>query len=432
VRMSATCFRFLLAAVTLATLGQAHEEHPPYRATNMELVGHAATGTTLADVWVHRSYVYLGSRACGEGVSIIDARVPEHPLVLGRLPADSQSTYEDVVVISVSTPQFQGDLLAVGVQPCSAQGNKRGVHLWDVSDPAKPVELAFHVTGQRGAVHELDARQVGDKVLLFLAVPFSERYNEGGDFRIVDATDPRKPLQLSDWGVYSRLGLVDANLRVLGRPVVYCHSVKVSEDGRYAFLSYWDAGYITLDIANPAAPVFLSRVEYRMPDEGNAHSVFPVMGRNLLLAADEDYLIGGIQVTLESPQQATLVASELPFARPGCSVEAKELEVVLAGQGAVARCRTSMARSPPSSRAAPAVITTGHWQRNMLGRQAFSSPARTALPRSQAVSRRLPSTAHSSPRPTTTGCDPRKSFEHASRPRSMTRGGICASSTSPT
>ena len=331
--MGTTRFRPLLAVLAMVTAGEAHEDRPPYRATNVEVVGHTATGTTLSDVWVHRSYVYLGSRTCGDGVSIVDARVPEHPLVLGRLPADSQSTYEDVVVISVRTPHFQGDLLAVGVQPCSPQGAKRGVHLWDVSDPAKPEELAFYVTGQRSAVHELDARQIGEKALLFLAVPYSERFNEGGDFRIVDATDPRRPVQLSNWGVYSKLGLVDANLRVLGRPVVYCHSVKVSEDGRYAFLSYWDAGYIALDISNPAEPVFLSRIEYRMPEEGNAHSTFPVMHRNLLFAADEDYLIGGIQVTIETPQPAALAASELPFAKPGCSLESNEFEVVPAGQG---------------------------------------------------------------------------------------------------
>ena len=77
-------------------------------------------------------------------------------------------------------------------------------------------------------------------------------------------------MQVSDWGVYSRLNLNDRDLRVLSRPVVYCHSVSVSVDGRYAFLSYWDAGYITLDIADPANPVFLSRTEYQADDEGNA------------------------------------------------------------------------------------------------------------------------------------------------------------------
>jgi hypothetical protein len=207
------------------------------------------------------------------------------------------------------------------------------VHLWDLTDPANPVELAFFETGKRASVHELSARQVGERVFLYLATPYSELYNEGGDFRILDATDPRQPVQVSDWGVYSRLNLNDRDLRVLSRSVVYCHSVSASDDGRYAFLSYWDAGYITLDIADPANPVFLSRTEYQADDEGNAHSVFPVMNRSLLLAADEDYIIGGARVEILTPERSLLNNAELPFAKPACSMQQSEAELVFAGQG---------------------------------------------------------------------------------------------------
>jgi hypothetical protein len=251
--------RLLLAACTPLLISAADSsDDPHFHASNMELVGHVRTGTVAADLWVHRAHAYVGSRACGEGVSVIDVNAPAEGRLLGRLPADRNSTYEDVVVISVETAEFRGDLLAAGVQPCSASGTKRGVHLWDVTNPADPVELAFFETGRRGSVHELSARQVGERVFLYLAVPFSERYGEGGDFRIVDATDPRQPRQVADWGVYSGLKLKDADLRVLGSPVVYCHSVAVSEDGRYAFLSYWDAGYVTLDISDPGTPRFVS------------------------------------------------------------------------------------------------------------------------------------------------------------------------------
>jgi hypothetical protein len=145
----------------------------------MDFVAHVPTGTVAADIWVHRGHAYLGSRACGEGVSIVDVRVPVESRLLGRVPADRQSRYEDVVVITVETAQFRGDLLAVGGQPCSANSTKRGVHLWDITNPRDPVELAFFETGQRGAVHELSALQVGERVFLYLAVPFSERFGEG-------------------------------------------------------------------------------------------------------------------------------------------------------------------------------------------------------------------------------------------------------------
>ena len=54
-------------------------------------------------------------------------------------------------------------------------------------------------------------------------------------------------------------------------PRDYAHSARASADGQRAYVSYWDAGVIILDISDPAEP----RVEGRVIDrsfDGNFHS----------------------------------------------------------------------------------------------------------------------------------------------------------------
>lgn len=55
------------------------------------------------------------------------------------------------------------------------------------------------------------------------------------------------------------------------------------------------------------------------------------MSRNLLLAADEDYSIGGLEIS--TPEQSLVGASELPFTRPTGTIQTREYEIVLAGDG---------------------------------------------------------------------------------------------------
>ncbi|MEJ7606450.1 MAG: hypothetical protein WKF37_09310, partial [Bryobacteraceae bacterium] len=73
-----------------------------------------------------------------------------------------------------------------------------GVDFWDVTNPGQPRRLSFLSTG--GGVHELSMFQRGDRVYALLAVPFSEVAGLGGDLRIIDVTDPERPVSVVDWG----------------------------------------------------------------------------------------------------------------------------------------------------------------------------------------------------------------------------------------
>ena len=62
-----------------------------------------------------------------------------------------------------------------------------------------------------------------------------------------------------------------------------------SSDGKLAFVSYWDSGFIALDVTDPAQPVYKGRTVYPANVDGDAHSSSYDDARKLLFTADEDF-----------------------------------------------------------------------------------------------------------------------------------------------
>ena len=292
----------VLAATTAPTtaLGQAGQA----TAHNVELVGHSDLGGRglNAAVWGHRNFAYVGTwgrrgsnepALCpGLGVTVVDIADPTRPSVVGSVAQKPGTSAEDVHVLTVDTAAFSGDLLATGIQRCSNQG-VGGLSLWDVTDPTRPAELGFFDTGRGpGGVHEFSLFQRDGRTIGLLAVPFSETLDpeQQGDLRIVDLTDPRAPTQLSHWGLARALGIGPRS--GLGRDSQnYAHSVRASPDGNLAYIAYWDAGVVILDISDLRAPRAIGRTAFDADDEGNAHSTALVNGSRILVEADEDYWI---------------------------------------------------------------------------------------------------------------------------------------------
>jgi hypothetical protein len=316
-------------------------------------------GGLHADVWLHRGVAYVGSwrsadpeQGCGGlGVRAVEvirpapAQFPPHggarplrPALVASLAAYPSTTAEVVRVRAVATPAFRGDLLAVGLQACADEG-LRGVDLWDVTDPRAPRRLGFFDVGPGvGGVHELDLVQRPDgRVLALLAVPFSETgHPEGlGDLRIVEVTDPRNPRMLASWGARAALGAGQEAGRGLD-PSVYAHSARAGPDGRRAYVSYWDAGVMILDLADPAAPALVGRTGFAPEEEGNAHSVDVAPDERLLIEATEVLTVEAPVIRVEGPpdlagpiraggtllgppwQEAERVAGELADLGRGC------------------------------------------------------------------------------------------------------------------
>ena len=294
-------------------------------ALNIAVVGHNDLGMRgyNADVWVHKGYAYVGQwgfgdwaagskdRFCPQGsntsVVVVDARAPADPRQVARLQNPPNTSAEDVVVYTARYGPFKGrDIAAAGIQYC---GDSRydtiadhGLMLWDVTNPATPVQIGYLNTGccTRG-VHEFEVQHRADlrRTFAYASVPTS-RYpdsatpsgvrdaNGDGDFRLFDITDPSHPIQTADWGIQDIGGPFGAGLGCDADPN-YGHGAEPSDDGKLVFVSYWDSGFIALDLTNPNQPVFQGRTRYPANADGDAHSASYDDVHQLLFTADEDF-----------------------------------------------------------------------------------------------------------------------------------------------
>ena len=290
------------------------------QAWNMEVVGQSDLGGRgfNGDVWVHEGFAYVGhwgfqdwangskNRFCPQppqsGVAVVDATDPEEPEVVATLQNPAGTSAEDVVVYTADDGR---DIAVAGLQWCGGSRYDatadRGLMLWDVTNPNDPEQIGYLKTAccTRG-VHEFEVeRHANGHTYAYATVPTS-RYpdsttpsgyrdmNGAGDFRLIDITNPAAPVQVSDWGIQDIGGPFSAGQGCDPDPN-YWHGAEPSEDGTLVFLSYWDSGFVALDVSDPANPVFEGRTIYPANADGDAHSSNYDDTRKLLFSADEDF-----------------------------------------------------------------------------------------------------------------------------------------------
>jgi hypothetical protein len=225
------------------------------------------------------------------------ARRARRPSQARPRPARGPPRREDVAAQRIG----DRDVLAVGVQTCQVNG-VNGLALVDVTTPSRPQMLSF-LGGVNRSVHELDLVAKGDgQALALLATPFNEFSNVylggdlGGEFRIVDVSDPTDPLEIADWGVIADSSLpitggndeVSSSFQGVGSYAAYC--ARAANGGDTAYVSYWDGGILKLDISDPTDPTLLGRTTYPLHADGDGHSLTPfdVGGTRYILQNDED------------------------------------------------------------------------------------------------------------------------------------------------
>jgi hypothetical protein len=277
------------------------------------------------DVWSHGLYAYVGtwglsfiSGGCpATGVRILDLSDPLNPVLAATAPGAAGARQSEVQAAIIATASFDGHLMVNSDEAC-AGGGFNGIQIWEHDAPNPPVELDRFPTGP---VHNIKLFQRGDRAFVLLAVPNAEVFGPSGgypasDLQIVEVTDPSNATLVGQWTIGRDAGLAfgspaltDPSLPpgsncapppgtpALCRgsiPVVYLHDISVSADGNTAYLSYWDAGVVILDISDVTAPSMIARISEPITlgsNEGNAHSATPA-GNNLLLVGDEDFTAG--------------------------------------------------------------------------------------------------------------------------------------------
>jgi hypothetical protein len=299
------------------------------RAEGLRLVGRFDLGGKLggagrvADVSAKGNYAYLTmfyEPTCGRGgVQIVDISDPANPAAAAYIPSHVD-TYsgEGSQVVTLNTPSFKGDVLVYQNEWCPGTTNGvGGVTLVDVTNPRQPkklVEGAGDFTkksgAQSGGVPQTKANEThsafaweqrtaaGAKTGRVYVVLVDDL--EEPDVDVLDISNPSKPKIVSETNLdqFAQTGLT--------RPhgdAVFSHDMVVKHiDGRDIMLmSYWDGGYVTLDVSDPANPKPLSDTDFAAADparlpygqtitpEGNAHEAEFSRDNRFFFATDEDF-----------------------------------------------------------------------------------------------------------------------------------------------
>ncbi len=337
-------------------------DHLPGVQENMDLVGELnlispTTGNPvlpgqIADVAVHKGYAYVNSwdsPTCDDGGTfVVDIRNPANPTQVTFIPAQAPYYHgEGAHVISVSTPQFTGDILAVNdetygsnvalTDPTCAPADKTGggFDLYDVTDPANPVPLV-QVAGDQspeGSVvqdpgevpksyHSVFIWQDGAKAYLV-----ASDNTELADVDIFDITDPTDPEFIKDLDLFDLPEVDDIVDEGARGNAIFHHDVVVKKVGgvQRMLVSYWDAGYVELDVDDPANPSFIVDSDFDDPDpltgidppEGNAHQSEFTHDGQFFLAGDEDFApFRLISEITQAPHAGLSFASALSAAEP--------------------------------------------------------------------------------------------------------------------
>jgi hypothetical protein len=294
-------------------------------------IGDPVLDGQIADLAIYKNFAYLNSwddPTCRRGGTfIVDISNPAQPQQTGFLPALAGRYHgEGAHVITLDTPAFQGDLLAVnnepytGVDPSTGEpctddifGNG-GFDLYNVTDPrrARAVVQGAGDFEDEGTVfetanssHSVFMWQGRDRRAFLVAVDNIE----GTDVDIFEITNPATPRLVGEFDLDEYLAapaneppsgvdIVDEG-GLGGENDVFLHDLVVKQMGdRFVMLAdYWDAGYVTLDVTNPSRPRYIGDSTFDAPDpltgqepqEGNGHQAEFSHDNRYILAADEDF-----------------------------------------------------------------------------------------------------------------------------------------------
>ena len=249
-------------------------------------------------------------------VKLVDLSQPRAPVVVATIAVPAGVAAHGVASARVHTPSFTGDLLAVALTTCGTGGNtvERGVAYYDVTQPQHPQLLGRYQAdadivqpdsipacgappkgnGARCASsqHSVSLVQRADGRVFSLSVEpgASASKYPSGDFRIVDVTNPRVPVQVGAFPppgapIFSNNGC---------RPFSAGHGAGFASAGTRALLAFYDGGLFIVGLDGTGAPAKLGQFTY--PDtrsfEGSAAYVAAarVNGRDLALISEADFI----------------------------------------------------------------------------------------------------------------------------------------------
>lgn len=208
--------------------------------------------------------------------TLLDVTDPARPRVLSRIEV-RPGTHSHKARICGST-------LAINVERYGGGGDTTaGLALFDISDPQRPRETAFHRTGGSG-VHRFQFDC--DRKLIYAGGGAEGFQND--ITLIIDVSDPTRPREVGRWGGPGpyRAGGGTASSGVAVRTH---HPLR---DGNRLYVSLWHHGFAILDISDPAKPRPVSHINYHSGGSAPTHTALPVghtiLGKRWLVVFDEE------------------------------------------------------------------------------------------------------------------------------------------------
>jgi hypothetical protein len=242
-------------------------------------------GSGFNTVRVYDGIAYLGgynSPPTLFGISIADVRDPKNIKPLSFIPCNpgTRCNYlrvnkERKILIFAHDfdPRGNPDKVPAG------QKAKVGTSFYDVSDPAKPKELAFIPIATDGKAHGLDI----DDRYVYACSQFSNELNREG-LQIIDYSNPAAPKEVGTWHVPGQkkgeqYGPLNRN-GPDGKPqIIQCHEIVYYNNRVYA--AWRDAGMQIIDVKDRTKPKLLAVYDYVPPFHGGnlgaAHTSAPVV-----------------------------------------------------------------------------------------------------------------------------------------------------------
>lgn len=226
-------------------------------------------------VVVENGYAYVGHVEPPHGTSIIDVKDPKHPRIIAQLDVREGIHSHKVRV--------RGDVMLINYERYKAEKEAQGgLKIFDISNPARPREIAFFNGACRGAHRfTLDERYV-------YFSPEMEGYL-GNIVMIVDLNDPARPQEVGRWwmpGQWIAGGETPAWKGTDHR----CHHPM--RRGNRLYVSYWHGGFVILDISDMSRPKLLSHLDWSPPYPAPTHTTLPlskkIMDRHILVVTDEE------------------------------------------------------------------------------------------------------------------------------------------------
>ncbi|HEX2088663.1 MAG TPA: hypothetical protein VHI54_01840 [Actinomycetota bacterium] len=285
--------------------------HLPATQSNVDVVGKLQLTTEEGDISDvsalkapnGRTYAYVGNwgaKCESGGVHVVDITDPANPVGVKFLTSPGFGyVTEGVHALNITTSAYSGDILVISNEWCRAASNPKnnpgGITIFDINNPVNPKPLVtafgdFDLHGTRAnESHSAIAWDAGSRA--FVAAIDNE---EVEDVDLFEITNPRSPRLLAETSL--------AGVHVDG-----FGELKTSHDFDvlrfpngtwHLMVSDWDAGWVDVDVTNPARPRILRDSDYATcdqvvptacPPEGNAHQGEWTSTGRAFIGTDEDF-----------------------------------------------------------------------------------------------------------------------------------------------